>query len=167
MALFAISIKPFLCMLEEKLIHTRPGNRTHALVIITYADDVTIILRTCKEITYVKKALQIYEAASGAHLNVHKSKAVALGAWDTSVEMMEIPYSRELNILGTRTTITIRQSAQLSWNVVTGSIKMQAKDAYYRAPTFDKRIEYMHMCLLARVWYIAQIFPHLKTTSTK
>jgi hypothetical protein len=50
MLLFAISINPFLDMLEEKLKSFHHSQQTPSPVHITYADDVTIILRTSAEI---------------------------------------------------------------------------------------------------------------------
>jgi hypothetical protein len=43
--------------------------------------------------------------------------------------------------------------------MVTGLLKKHAQDTYHRALTLDKRIAYIQSCLLARVWYIAQVFP--------
>jgi hypothetical protein len=48
----------------------------------------------------VQEALHCYEAASGARLIIQKSKEMALGSWDTSNTVMEIPYYDELQILG-------------------------------------------------------------------
>jgi hypothetical protein len=54
---------------------------------------------------------------------------------------------------------TVGISARQTWNIVTGHIKSQSKDAYCRALIFDKRIEYIQTYLLARVCYVAQVFP--------
>jgi hypothetical protein len=84
---------------------------------------------------------------------------MALGAWDTSRDVPGIPYVADLPILGTRISKTIGTSERQTCNLVTGHIKSQANDAYCRALTFDKRIEYIQTYLLARVWYVAQVFP--------
>jgi hypothetical protein len=108
MLVFAISINPFLDMLEEKLKPFRHSKLTPPPVHITNADDVTIILRTSAEIQPVREALEVYTAASGARLNILKSKAMALGSWDTQADIMGVPYVTEFHILGTRMTSTIR-----------------------------------------------------------
>jgi len=46
-----------------------------------------------------------------------------------------------------------------NWCNVTSLIRASAQDAYYRDLSLDKRIRFVHDFLLARVWYIAQIFP--------
>jgi len=38
-------------------------------------------------------------------------------------------------------------------------IRAQARDAYVRELSLDRRIQYVHDFLLAKVWYVAQIFP--------
>jgi hypothetical protein len=152
MILFALCINPLLCMIDETLTQHRRGHRTPGPIIITYADDVTIILRSQDEILHVQEALRVYEAASGARLNLRKSQAMALGSWDTTIDVMGIPYISELSYLGTKMTPTIRNSAQRSWNVVTGLLKKHAQDTYHRALTIDNRIAYIQSCLLARVY---------------
>ena len=60
------------------------------MLVIAYTDDVTIILRSSKDIPIVQEAPRCYEDASGAKLNIQKSKAMALGSWDTSHTIMRI-----------------------------------------------------------------------------
>jgi hypothetical protein len=159
MVLFAISINPLLEMPEGKMLHARRGKRTPGPGLITYADDITIILYNSEEVQYVREALATYTAASDVCLKLQKSKTLALGSWDTSLDVLGVPYVTELPILWTRISTTIRKSERQTWNVVTGHIKTQAKDSYYTALTFDKRTEYRETRLLARVWYVAQVFP--------
>ena len=51
---------------------------------IAYSDDVTIILRPPKDIAIVQDAPCCHEDASGAKLNIQKSKAMTQVSWDTS-----------------------------------------------------------------------------------
>ena len=84
---------------------------------------------------------------------------MAVGAWDTSVDIMGIQYQTERKILGAHFTNSVKQSAQSSWTKLTGVLRAQARDAYSRELYLAKRIQYVHTYLLARAWYIAQIFP--------
>jgi hypothetical protein len=59
-------------MLEERLKGTRRGQRNPDPAVITYADDVRVILRTRDDVPHVRDALHSYEAVSGAHLNIQK-----------------------------------------------------------------------------------------------
>jgi len=56
-------------------------------------------------------------------------------------------------------TATVRESARKCWPRATALLRAQAKDAYYRELTLDKRINYIHEYLLAKVWYLTQIYP--------
>jgi len=105
------------------------------------------------------KALRCYEDASGAKLNIQKSKAMALVSWDISHTIMGIPYHTELRILGIKLTTTFQQFAINSWRTVIGKIRAQARDAYSRTLSLDQRVLYVHNYLLANAWYTAQILP--------
>jgi len=75
-------------MIDENLAAAHSGPHNKRTAVIAYADDVTIILRSPKDIPIVQEALRCYEDASGANLNVQKSKAMALRSWDTSHTIM-------------------------------------------------------------------------------
>ena len=42
---------------------------------------------------------------------------------------------------------------------MTSLVRASAQDAYYRDLGLDKRIRFVHDFLLARIWYVAQLFP--------
>jgi hypothetical protein len=73
---------------------------------------------------------------------------------------MDIPYYIEIMILGFYVTSTVNATARRSWYTLTDRICAQARDAYARELSLDRRIQYVHDYLLAKVWYVAQIFPH-------
>jgi hypothetical protein len=58
---------------------------------------------------------------------------------------------------GVRTT-TVNASTRKSWSTITDRIHAQARDAYKSELSLDKRIQYVHDYLTAKVWYVAQIF---------
>jgi hypothetical protein len=157
MILFTMCLNPLLCMINENLAAAHSGPLNKRTAVIAYADDVTIILRSPKDFPIVQEALRCYEEASGAKLNIHKSKAMALVSWDISHTIMGIPYHTELGILGIKTTTTIQQSAINSWRTVIGKIRAQARDAYSRTLSLEQRVLYVHNYLLAKSWYTAQI----------
>jgi len=85
-------------------------------------------------------------------------KALALGPWDTSLQIMVIPYYSEIRILGFYVTTTVNTAARRSWFTLTDSIRAQVRDAYSRELRLDRMIQYVHGFLVAKVWYMAQIF---------
>jgi hypothetical protein len=87
-------------MIHHNLPGTQTGNHSKRIAVIAYADDVTVILSSPAEVHIVQDALRCYEAASGANLNINKSSAMALGPWDTTQNVVGIPYHEEMKILG-------------------------------------------------------------------
>ena len=70
MLLFTMCLNPHLCMIDESLAATHSGPHNKRTVVIVYADDVTIILRSPKDIPIIQEALRCYEDASGTKLNI-------------------------------------------------------------------------------------------------
>jgi hypothetical protein len=92
-------------------------------------------------------------------MNVNKSCAVALGTWNKSRKILDIPYKDSINILGMTVKNTIREFAETSWNNTTAKIRKQAQESYHRNLSLDKRIPFIHEYLYSRAWYVAQICP--------
>jgi hypothetical protein len=107
-------------------------------------------------------ALHPYEEATGGKVNIRKSRTVPIKSWNTSIQIMDIPYYNETTNLGIHITSTIQASSLRSWTLTTAKIRAQAQEAYYRELSMDKRIHCVHNNLMARVWYLAQIYPHRK-----
>jgi hypothetical protein len=63
-------------------------------------DDVTILLTARDDITVIRNAIQCYKKATGAVLNIRKSRALALGTLDTTLRVLDIPYADEIKVLG-------------------------------------------------------------------
>jgi len=72
---------------------------------------------------------------------------------------MDIPYYNEIKIPGFYVTSTVNAFARRSWSTLTDRIRAQARDAYARELSLDRRIQYVLEFILAKVWYVAQIFP--------
>jgi hypothetical protein len=91
----------------------------------------------------------------GAKVNIGKSRALAIGPWNTAVRIVDIPYHTEANILGFHVTSRVQEYVHKSWTIATARIRAQAQGAYFRDFSLDKRIEYVHDYLMARVRYLA------------
>jgi hypothetical protein len=143
MQLFALCLNPLLCMLDEKLNGIRL-RRSSKKTVVAYADDVTIFVTSSADIQLIQEAITCYQAALGARLNIEKSKAMAIGSWDTSTDILGIQYHTAIKILGVQMQNTVSQSANNSWTVVTGKVRAQAREAYNRDICLDQRIQYTH-----------------------
>jgi hypothetical protein len=111
------------------------------------------------DISKLQEAIHCFEAASGATVNIQKSRATAIGTWDTSLAVMNIPYHDTATILGFQIKSTVRESAFTSWTKTTAIIRTEEQENYCRTMTLDMRIKYVHEYLMARAWYVAQIYP--------
>jgi len=80
--------------------------------VIAYADDVSILVTSQEDVRIVRDAMACYEKANGATLNVAKSSALAVGTWDSLCDIIGIPYSQEIKILGVNIRNTVQQSAR-------------------------------------------------------
>ena len=173
MLLFDICINPLLHTLDEKLTGVKIGRRSTGVAAVAYADDVTVFLSTQDDVQQFQEAIRTYEAASGARVNTAKSKALALGGWDDSRAIMDIPYCQKIKILGYHFSDKVNNASKETWSNTTSQVRAAAQNAYYRELSLDMRIKYVHDYLLARIWYVAHIFPipaenlrQLNTTSS-
>jgi hypothetical protein len=112
-----------------------------------------------EEIAAIEEALRCYEEATGAKLNIAKSHAMAVGSWDTTRTVMNIPYSTEVKVLSIQIANTTAQSAVSSWTRIMNMVRLQAREAYIRDLDLTQRIQYVHTYMLAKLWYTAQVLP--------
>jgi hypothetical protein len=77
----------------------RVDTRTTKTAIIAYADDVNILLTAHEEVRAVQHAIKKKKKASGARINLEKSKVMALGGSETTTDVMGIQYQDEVKIL--------------------------------------------------------------------
>jgi hypothetical protein len=134
------AFNPLLYALEKKLTGIKIGKRGTKSSIIAYADDVTIIVSKPEDIRITHETLSTHEEATGAKINIRKSRALALGSWNTSIPIMGVPYCEEMKILGVHVTNTINATARRSWNFLTARIRAQAQDMYQRELHLEHRI---------------------------
>jgi hypothetical protein len=151
MQLFAMCLNPLLCTLENNFAGVQIWRRRIKTTVVAYADDVTVFVTTPTDIPKIQEALHCFEEASGTKVNIGKSRALAIGPWDTSVRIMDSPYHSEAKFLGFHITSKLQDSAHKSWTVTMTPIRAQAQDAFCRDLSLDTRIQYVHDYLMAKV----------------
>jgi len=109
--LFALCLNPLIQTLERRLKGIQIGRGHAKMAVIAYADDVTIFLTSPVDVRKLQETLLIYEAATGAKVNMRKSRALALGTWDTTTQIMDIPYHTDVKIMGLHFTNKVNTSA--------------------------------------------------------
>ena len=94
MLLYAMCLNPLIQSLEKDLSGIKIGRRQVRTTVVAYADDVAIFLSSVADIQKLKETLLALEAATCAVVNIQKSRALALGTWDTTRQIMDIPYHK-------------------------------------------------------------------------
>jgi len=122
-------------------------------------NDVTILATSPEDIIAIREAVQQYEKATGAVLNIHQSQALPVGTWDTKLPVMNISYTEEIKVLGFSMQKSIDQAGKASWARITNMIRNQAKETYGRDLNLVQRVQYVQVYLLAKMWHTAQVFP--------
>jgi hypothetical protein len=154
MLLYALCINPLLQHLTSVLPGVKIMAREETTSIVTYADDITIVLTNPTDVPLIHHALQ-YMRASGAVLNTNKSKTLALGTWDTSVNILDIPYVAQMKVLGMHCTDTIEHSRTLNWDGLAGRTRAITQIAYSRDLCLTQRIWYIETSVRSLIWYMA------------
>jgi hypothetical protein len=168
MLLYALCINPLLTALHDLLPGLTIGrNHRHTRTSVTaYADDLTIFLTSPEDIPKLCEVLATYESVSGAKISTFKSRMLTLGAWDTTINILDIPYQETLSILGIQISNSVQRSREASWARTTAVARAKTQEDYSRMLTFDNRVRFIHEKLYARAWYLAQIPPPVRMPPT-
>ena len=86
-------------MPESRLLGIHIGRSARSVSTVAYADDVTVFLTSVADFSNIQKAIRVQEKASGARLNPHKSKAIAIGRWSALDTVLGSPYHSHVKIL--------------------------------------------------------------------
>jgi hypothetical protein len=108
--------------------------------VVAYADDVAIFVTHHADFQVIRDAARLYEQASGARLNVQKSKVNALGGWNNTENDLGVEFVPNIWILGVTFTNTIEGATLASWSRVTTRVKAQAQYAFGRQPCPAQRV---------------------------
>ncbi|CAM2114781.1 unnamed protein product [Caretta caretta] len=79
--LYALAIKPFLCLLRRRLTGLVLWEPEVQLVRSAYANDVLLVIQDPSDLARVEACQAIYSAASSARVNWVKSSGLAVGDW--------------------------------------------------------------------------------------
>ena len=92
MQFFVICLDPLLCALESTLMGISIVRNGHKSAVVAYADDVSLPLMSPSELPKLQVIFDQYGEAFGAVISIQKSEAMTVGMWDTTVNIMGIPY---------------------------------------------------------------------------
>ena len=101
--------------MTDILAPLRIGQRMRYILVLAYADDVTVFVTQPAAFTGIQQAIQRYGRATGALLKPRKSKALAIGNWAAPARALRIDFQDHINTLGVTFKPTITQSIKDSW----------------------------------------------------
>jgi hypothetical protein len=91
-ALYIICLNPFLCALQNELQGIRVNTRQEEVTAVAFVDDVTVFLTTPTDVSKLHTIITRFEEATGAKIDVRKSGALAIGAWNINLPIFKIPH---------------------------------------------------------------------------
>jgi hypothetical protein len=157
--LYALCLHLLFRTLEEQLAGFKNIRGKPRTPVVAYANDVNVFVTQPADFAIIQQVVQSYERASGAKLNPQKSKALAAGNWTEPATALGITFHTQVTVLGVTFGPTINRSITDSWAGVVQAVRAQARNAYTRTLCLAQRIQYVWQCLLAKIWYLAQILP--------
>jgi hypothetical protein len=128
MIFYAICLNPLLRTLNDTITGIKTGRQNVRTSVAAFADDVTLFITSPSDIPKLQDAMKCYEELSGAKINLRKSRVVALGTLDRSIDLLNIPFHDNATILGLQVQTTVSGSALSSWMKTTALIRLQAQD---------------------------------------
>jgi hypothetical protein len=149
--LFALCLHPLVRALEDILPSVKIGRRMPHGPVIAYADDVTAFVTQPEAFSAIEEAIRTYKRATGACLNPRKSKALAVGAGTERPTLLGIDLHERVEIFGVEFGPTVALSIRESWARVTGAVREQARRACARHMCLVRRMQYVQLCLLAKM----------------
>ena len=127
MALYIICLNPFLSALQNELQGLRMNTRQDKVTAVAYADDVTVFLTTPTDVSKLHTIITRFEEATVAKINVCKSGALVIAAWNINLPIFNIPHKENVRILGMTVSSLTRQSADKSWATTVAKIQLRHK----------------------------------------
>lgn len=138
MHLFVISLEPLLRSLQN-YIKSNPKNLVRA-----FADDISIVLTQNSSLPDIHKIITTYCSASGAILNVKKTKAIIIGQSNIQIPNW-IKIHNTIKILGITFAPTLTETIHQNWNRIINNVRQVLSDNRFRTLHLIQRIQYVNM----------------------
>ena len=164
-ALYILAINPLLKRIknDKRLsgVKTCSGGR---VVVMAYADDVTIIIKNQKELDIVNEHLKLYEEISGSKLNHDKTEGVWFGRRETRPNV-NLNYTESMKVLGVK--FCNGDSYEKNWEEKDLEIKKELEKWENKSGCYKTRILIIKSFVVSKLLFLATIFPPKDKTLTK
>jgi hypothetical protein len=89
--------------------------RAKETAVVAYAYKITTFVTLAEDVPAICDAIRCYEMATGASLDVGKSKVMSIGSWDTTTNVLDFSYYSDTKIQGFSMTNTVGHSGTRLW----------------------------------------------------
>ena len=136
------------------LLPTSPGRQ---ILLSQYADDTSVIVTSDQSIRAVFDTFHQYELASGARVNIEKSKGLWLGSWAGRTDPpVNLEWSSvKLKTLGVH--IGPGNLSEDNWNPRIEAVSNTLDSWRQRSLSFQGRLIIINMLALSRIWYVGSL----------
>ena len=127
-----------------------------------YADDTNLILSDDQSIIEALKLVKSFETATGASLNIKKTKIFGIGQWKRRTIW---PISNVLiqidcmSVLGIKFCNEFEESVNICWSEALTRISNKIATMHNRNLTLFQRSVLVNSLLTSQIWYYAQTYP--------
>lgn len=150
--LFVLYLHPLISKLEA----VRGNN-----LVVAYADDISVISTSIDAINEMYEILSRFGRASGAKLNVNKTKSINIGHI-TESNAMHIPWLNTENtvkILGITFANSIRCMIKLNWDAQVTKFSQLLWLHSLRSLTLHQKVILVNTYITSRIWYLSSTLP--------
>ena len=162
MLLFIISQEPLYSALENSTV-IRPFRTPNCDIKLQgYADDTNLILADDQSITEAFNLVKQFEKATGASLNVNKTKVFGIGQWNgrTSWPISNVNIQTDcMSVLGIKFANNFIEATNICWTKVCTRITNKIGSMHSRRLTLFQRSVLVNALLTSQIWYYAQTYP--------
>ncbi|XP_055613686.1 uncharacterized protein LOC129760127 [Uranotaenia lowii] len=151
MHLFVLYLHPLVYRLERVCAND---------LLVAYADDISVIVTSTRQIDQMNGLFLRFERAAGAKLNVLKTVAIDVGFCEGStINTQWLQTVNTVKILGVVFANSIRLMTTLNWNAQVGKFSQLMWLQSLRTLTLHQRVTMLNTFATSRIWYLASILP--------
>uniref|UniRef100_A0A3B1JI27 Reverse transcriptase domain-containing protein n=1 Tax=Astyanax mexicanus TaxID=7994 RepID=A0A3B1JI27_ASTMX len=157
-ALYILAISPLIkCIKDDSRIQGVKFNG-NKYVISAYADDITVLVKSKKDLEYIYEHFNNYEKVSGAELNKEKSECLWIGDTGSKSKFtIDIQEQKQIKILGIY--FDNKQCVELNWTKKEEEIEKEIEKYSKIKLNYKTRINIMNTFILPKTLFLACIFP--------
>ena len=162
MLLFIISQEPLYSAFENSSL-IRPFRTPNCDTKLQgYADDTNLILADDQSIVEALKLVKLFETATGASLNINKTKIFGIGLWKgrSKWPIANVHIQTDsMSALGIKFSNNFEDASNMCWSDVKTRISNKIRSMYNRELTLYQRAVLVNSLLTSQIWYYAQTYP--------